>query len=233
MSTFLELAQDVARESGTISGVNPSAVGSQAGRLLKVVEWTASAWTRIQNLHVDWRWMEKDFSQKTTAGAAKYTPVAFSITDHRAWRNDNRVTGYQPYTIFLTATGVSDEGPLREITWQQYRTRYDRGAQTNNYPSEYAISPAQEFCLGPIPDDTYTIRGPYRSSAVVLAADGDIPACPVHFHQIIVWQALMRLAEFDEAVEQRVAATLKYQEFLEALQFDQLPRVELGGAPLA
>ncbi len=233
MSTYLELSQDLARESGTISGTNPGAVADQAGRLLKIVEWTANAWVRIQNLHVDWRWMEKDFSANVSSGTARYTPVAFSINDHRAWRNDNLVTGYQPNTIFLTATGVSDEGPLREITWQQYRTRYDRGAQTNNYPSEYAISPAGEFCLGPIPDDIYTIRGPYRSAAVLLTADADIPACPAAFHEIIVWRALMMLAEFDEAIDQRLAAAIKYQTFLDDLESDQLPRIEMGGAPLA
>ena len=233
MSTFLQLCQDVARESGTISGINPTAVASQTGRLLKIVEWTAQAWVMIQNLHADWRWMQKTFSGTTSVGAGKYTPASFSITDLRDWLRDDRVTLYQPHTIFLTATGVSDEGPLREITWQQYRTRYDRGSQTNNYPSEYAISPAGEFCAGPIPDDTYTINGEYRQAAVVLVADADIPALPTAFEQIIVWQAIMLLAESDEAVEQRAAAIIKYNALLEDLQRDQLPVVSLGGSPIA
>ncbi len=233
MSTFLQLAQDVARESGTISGTNPTAVASQTGRLLKVVEWTAQAYVMLQNLHADWRWMQKTFSGTTTVGAGQYTPASWSITDLRDWLRDNRVTGYQPHTSYLTATGVSDEGALREISWQQWRTRYGRGSQTNNKPSEYAISPAGEFSLGPIPDDDYTIQGEYRQAAVVLAADADIPALPAAFEQIIVWQAIMLLAEFDEAVEQRAAAILKYNALLEGLQRDQLPTVSLGGLPIA
>lgn len=233
MSTFLELTQALARESGTVSGTNPTATASQTGRLLKIVEWIKQSYVLIQNLHADWRWMEKTFSSTTTAGAAKYTAASFSITDLRDWYRDNQETGYRPHTLYLTADGVEGEGVLREITWEQYRTSYDRGAQTQNQPSEYAISPAGEFALGPIPDDTYTVRGLYKQAAVILSEDAEVPDMPVAFHDIIVWQGLVLLAEFDEAVEQRSAALIKYSAMLETLQRDQLPTVSLGGLPIA
>ena len=233
MSTFLELSQDLSRESGTVSGTNPAAVAGQTGRLLKITEWTAQAWVEIQNLRADWRWMQKTFSGDTSSGVSQYTPAAWSITDLRDWLRDDRVSGYQPHTIYLTATGVSDEGALREISWQQWRTRWGRGSQTNNYPSEYAISPDGKFSLGPIPDAAYTVSGEYRQAAVVLAADADIPGCPAAFHAIIVWRALMMLAEFDEAVDQRTAAAIKYDGLLQSLSRDQLPVVSLGGLPIA
>jgi len=233
MSTFLELTQDLGRESGTISGVNPQAVTNQTGRLLKIVEWTVQAFVQIQNLHADWRWLKKTFSDVTSSGAGQYTATSWSLSPFRDWARDDLVSGYQPHTIYLTATGVSDEGALREISWHDWRTRYDRGTQTNNKPSEYAISPAGEFSLGPIPDDTYTVRGEYREAATVLAADGNTPAMPSAFHSIIVWRALMLLAEFDEATEQRATAEIKYNSMLEALLRDQLPVVSLGGGPVA
>ncbi len=233
MSTFLELCQDVARESGTVSGTNPTAVASQTGRLLNIVEWTAEAWVQIQNLHADWRWMSQTFSGDTSVGTSQYTPAAWSITDLRDWLRDDLVTGYQPNTIYLVATGVSDEGALREISWQQWRTRWSRGTQTNNYPSEYAISPDGQFSLGAVPDAVYRIQGEYRQAAVVLTADADIPGCPAAFHSIIVWRALMLLAEFDEGVEQGRAAAIKYGGLLESLQRNQLPIVSLGGEPIA
>ena len=233
MSTNLELSQALARESGTISGTNPTTVVDQAGRLLKIVNWIDQASVAIQNLHADWRWMQKTFSGDTASGAGQYTPASWGITDLRDWLRDDRVIGYQPHTIYLTADGVADEGALREISWQQWRTTYGRGSQTNNYPSEYAISPAGEFSLGSIPDDVYTINGEYRQAAVRMTDDGDIPAMPVAFHEIIVWRGLTMLAEFDEAVEQRAAAILKYNPLLEDLQRDQLPVMSLGGLPIA
>lgn len=233
MSTYLELCQSLSRESGVISGTNPTAVASQTGRLLKIVEWTAQAYVLIQNLHADWRWMQKTFSQVTASGAAQYTPASWSITDLRDWLRDDRATGYQPHTVYLTATGVSDENALLEISWQQWRTRYGRGSQTNNRPTEYAISPAGEFSLGAIPDDIYTISGEYRQAAVVLAADANTPDMPGAFHDIIVWRALMLLAEFDEAVEQRAAAVIKYNELREDLERNQLPVMFLAHSPIA
>ena len=233
MSTCLLLCQAVARESGTISGVNPAAVTDQSGRLLKIVEWTAQSWVKIQNLHADWRWMVKEFSDTTTAGAGKYTAASWSLTDLRDWLRDDKVTYYYPHTIYLTATGVSDEGALREISWQSWRTTYGRGSQTNNKPTEYAISPAGEFCLGAIPDDTYTVSGEYKQAAVRMTANGDIPDLPDAFHELIVWGSIMLLAEFDEAVEKRAAAAIKYDELLEDLERDQLPVITIGGGPIA
>ena len=116
MSTYLQLCQDVARESGTVSGTYPTAVASQTGRLLKIVEWTAQAYVMIQNLHADWRWMQKTFSGTTTSGTGKYTATSWSITDLRDWLRDNRVTGYMPHTIYLTATGVSASNGTRPVT---------------------------------------------------------------------------------------------------------------------
>ena len=233
MSTFLELSQAVSRESGTISGTNPTTVLSQQGRLLKIVDWVDQAHVAIQNLHAGWRWMQKTFEGNTTSGSGQYMAASWSITDLRDWLRDNKEDFYQPHTIYLTATGVSDEGALREISWQQWRTRYGRGLQTNNYPSEYAISPAGEFSLGPIPDDTYTVRGEYRQAAVRMTVDGDVPAMPAAFHEIIIWRALMMLAEFDEAVDQRASAVIKYSAHLETLEHDQLPKIAIGGRPIA
>ncbi len=233
MSTYLELSQALARESGTVSGTNPTAVSGQVGRLLKIVEWIVEADVAIQNLHTGWLWKQKTFSGTTTASSAKYAPTSFSITDLREWLRDDLETGYQPHTIYLTATGVSDERPLREITWQQWRSTYGRGSQTNNYPTVYAISPAREFCLGAIPDATYTVQGEYAQNAVRMTADGDTPGMPEEFHDVIVWRALMMLAEFDEARDQRTTAVLKYNELLEDLQHSQLPQAYLGVEPIA
>ena len=102
------------------------------------------------------------------------------------------------------------------------RTRWGRGSQTNNYPSEYAISPDGQFSLGPIPDDIYRVSGEYRQAAVVLAVDADIPGLPTAFEQIIVWQAIMLLAEFDEAI---------IREFLQSFDSLRMPPQPMTATP--
>lgn len=228
MSTFLELAQDVARESGTVSGTNPSAVTGQTGRLLKIVEWTAQAWTLIQNLHADWRFLRREFSGTTTAGSGAYTAASWNLDDFAQW-----ITERHAATIYLTATGPSDERHLSEIDWQDYRRLYGRGTQVNNYPTHYAISPANEFCLGAIPNATYTVRGEYVRRPQVLAANTDEPLIPVRFHDIIVWRALMLLHGHDEGGFAFQNAAANFREMLEDLERDQRPRPRIGFHKLA
>ena len=232
MSTFLQLTQDAVRESRTVSGTRPTTVVSQTGRLLRFVEWTAQAWVDIQNRHKSWRWMQATYSGATTAGTKKYLAASFGISDFRDWLRDDSENGYRPHASYLTATGVSDEGALIEITWQDYRQRYDRGAQTNNPPIHYAISPTMQFCINP-PDDTYTIVGEYRKSATVLASDSDTPEMPADFHQLICWGAVVYSAESDEAHDKKIYAQMRYDKMMGELERDQLPKIIIGSEPVA
>lgn len=233
MSTYKELSQDVARESGTFTGVVPAAVTSQTGRLLKLVNWTADAWVMIQNLHSAWRWMRQEFDLTKTitiSGTARYTPAAWSITDLAEWINEDGLV-----TIYKSSTGVSDEGEINHISWADYRYLYGRGTQTNSRPIRWSVSPDDnEFCLGPKPDAVYVVNGEYRQTAQVLAANDDTPNMPSRFHKMVTWRAVMLLGEHDEAApDVLVLAERKYLAFLDALERDQLSPIEIGAEPLA
>lgn len=228
MSTFLELAQMVARESGTVSGTLPSSVANQSGRLGKIVFWTAEAWRQIQNRRNAWLWMRGEFSGATTAGAARYTNASWNLTRWAKW-----ITEPDTVTLYKQSEGVADETPLLFMPWQLYRRTYGRGAQEQNRPRHYAISPAGEFCLGPKPDDTYVVRGEYRKSPQELTANGDIPEMPARFHDVIAWYALLLLAEHDEAELHIAVAMRRFRELMSDLERDQLPEIRIGADALA
>ncbi len=232
MSTFLQLCQGVTRESGTFTGTTPTAVTSQSGRLLKVVNWTAEAWQIIQNLHNAWRFMRTEFTLSDTitiANTARYTPAAWNITDHAEWIFEQELI-----SMYKTATGVSDEGNLIPILWHEFRRMYTKGTQTATRPVHWAISPANQFCLGPKPDAVYTVNGEYRKTSVIMDANTDEPDLPVRFHPIIIWKGVLLLAEHDEAPpDAMITANRKYAEYLGGLERDQLPQIRIGSEPLA
>lgn len=230
MATYLQLCQKLARESGTVQGTQPTSVTSQSGRLLKIVNWVADSWTDIQNLHSSWRWLRGELPSGcvTASGTARYTSSAWSITRFGEW-----ITWPHSLSIYKSATGVSDEGEISEITFDEWWELYNRGSQTNNRPVHAAISPANEFCFGPIPDAVYVLKGFYRKTPQTLSANADEPECSSQFHDIIVWKALLTMIGHDEAPRDIEGRTLRlYNEYLSALERDSLPRIGYGG-PLA
>ncbi len=225
MSTYLELCQKVARESGTIAGVLPTAVTGQTGRLLKVVNWVNDAWSEIQNMHAAWLWMRSEFSNDLSTNTMKYTAASFNLTDFARWVEDPGSV-----TMYLTATGVSDEGELENVPYDQWRRTYDRGTQTANRPTQWTVTPSLEFAVGVKPDLVYTVRGEYYLGNQALAANGDTPNCPARFHDLIVWKALMKLYASDEATEQLEEVKDLYEPLLFALVRDQLPAVMISAS---
>lgn len=220
---FLQLCQRTVRESGTISGdATPPAVTGQSGRLLKVVTWTAEAWNEIQNLHDDWLWMQGEYSGATIPGNARYTGASWNIP-----RFGRFLTPTESVTI-ATGAGVADECPLRLIEYELWRREFGRGTQIPNRPTCYAISPAGELVLGPIPNAIYTVRGLFQKIAQSLEANADIPELPdASLHTVIVWKALLLLSQFDEGQWPTGVAQIRAMDDLRAMM-KYRPAIKIG-----
>jgi len=229
MATFLQLCQYVAADSGTISGESqPSTVVGQTGRLGKIVRWTNEAWRSIQNAHGEWRWMRSDFSGPTVSGTRSYAGSDWSLTRHAEWVHDH--TGNENrFSIYLTATGVSDEGPLAFRDYDWFYANCMRGTQTNGRPVYFSVTPDNKLALHPIPDAVYTVRGPYRKTPQDLTANSDEPEMPARFHDLIRDVALMALGTYDEAIQQIPLWRMQKIERFNHLERDQLPRVNIPG----
>ncbi len=228
MSTFLEICQKVARESGAISGVNPKTVTDQSGVSLDIVSWVADSWKEVQNARNAWQFMRKEFSVNTIADTARYKGLGWNIDDFGAWITEAGVV-----TLYDPAIGVSDEGQINCIPWDLWRARYGRGSQNLNRPVEYTISPAGEFCLGPSPDAVYTVRGEYRRAPQILVENDDTPICPERFHDVIVWDAIMKVAEAEEDMPLYGKGQTRLARVMGDMERDQLPQLIMSSEPIA
>ena len=212
----------------TISGTLPVAVTGQTGAEAKVVYWVQEAWRRLQRSRSSWLWMQGEFTGSIGASTQRYTGAgSFSLTRWAKW-----VTVPDTLTVYLTATGVSDEGAIGFIPFNNYRAMHERGTRTAGRPNSYSISPAGELCF-PYCDAAYTVSGLYRKSVQNLAANGDIPEMPVDFHDLIAWNALELLAEHDEGEFHVLINRGRQAAARSDLMRDQLPEVAIGAGPLA
>lgn len=199
MATFLQLCRDTGRDSGTVSSTNPlTTVAGATDRQEKIVSFVTQAWLLIQGAREDWQWLRAEFSESAVIGQARYDPIDdWGLTRFAGWIEDK--DDYEPVTLLDPSLGSADEGAIRQIGFQDWRSRYGRGEQQQQRPTCWAISPARELCLGAVPDRAYTVKGEYLRGPQTLAVDADVPELPAEFHDLIKWRALMLLAGHDQS----------------------------------
>lgn len=226
MATYLELAQELARESGSFDPALLTSVTGLTGRPAKVVNWVNKAYLNIQNSRRDWGWLISPWEDDLIPGSAVYTPQSFNLTRFSTWMTDR--DWFLPVTLYDPVTGVADEGPLREVSHELWKTMYDRGDQSNFMrPVDYAISPRNEIVFGPAPDKAYVVRGQYLKGPQILVNSTDVPEMPSRFHDMIVWEAqrLMLLSDGDYSDSQ--FPMLEMVGLRHELELDQLPEITI------
>lgn len=228
--TFLQLVQRVRSECG-IAGTAPTTVVGQSGELLRLVNWTNTAYHDIQMARPDWKWMRTSKSFNTTAHKQSYHPSNtapdMAMTDFSHWRDN--VDGW----IYLTSSGKSSEAYLPQIDYDAMRDLYLMGSGPTDYgrPAYFAVSPADKsIVLGPNPDGIYTITIEYYKAPQDLSLDADVPTLPSEFHMMIVYRAMQKYGMFTAALEQVQQGETEYNRLLAKLIIDQAPTISCGAS---
>lgn len=226
MSTFLALCQRLRQEAG-ISGTGPYSVLGQVGESKKVVDWIATAYQDIQNLHSEWDFLRTEVSFDTTAGLNNYTKATISVPEYGEWVSDS-------FRSYLTASGVASEQFMNWCNWMRFRDTYVFGSNRTlqGFPRYLAQKPDKSLIMYPTPNDEYTINGEYFQRAHAMAADADEPLIPTEYRLVIVWRALMFYAGSYNAPELYAVGEAEYKRILRRLEHTNLQPIELGG-PLA
>lgn len=220
MATFLQLVNKVERESGTVGqSQRLSSVANPVGRQEKIVQWTAQAWEMIQRERTDWTFRRREFTTTLTIGQKRYdSPDA----DFSGWERD------EMWSLYDNDIGQEDETELRVISYDEWRRKYDFGTHDANRPIEVAFDGQRRLCIGPKPDKAYILRGSCKRAIQTLTLDADTPIIDEEFHDIIVWRALLLLAEHDEAPFPISTAAMQYRRFNGAMLRAYTEMVELA-----
>lgn len=223
--TFLQLCQRARQECG-IPGDGPTTVATDQRELKRLVAWVRQSWVEIQELRSDWEWMRKDFVFDTVAGQQVYAPdTDILLTDFASWRNNS-------FRSYLTSAGYGSELVLSQfVSYSDFRDYYLLASRRlmQGRPIEVAIQPNKSLCLGPTPNDIYTVSGEYYKVPQELSLDTDVPDFPARFHMAIVYKTMEKYGLFESATEQVVAGQQQFNMLMNKLMEDQLPMIQQSG----
>ena len=233
---YLALCKKVSGECGVAGGYAvPTAVTGQTGELARICNWTAQAYTEVQN-KPNWLWMRHGFTVNTVADDDTYaygditdTTTSAVITRLSHWRlNDRR----DPPKIYLTSAGVGTQNWMIWVPWEDFKSVYRIGTQNSGYPVHITVDPQNNVVIGPKPNGIYTITGDYQRSAQTLAADADTPEMPSQYHMLIVYRAMEKYGFFESAPEVLQRGREAGDAMMRQLENNQLPGFRMGG-PMA
>lgn len=205
---FLSLCQRVRQETG-ISDSGPSQVTGQTGDFKRIVDWTNEAFMRLQSYRDDWNWLWTTDSISIAEGEAVYSVPS---------------TMANIIVESVYANGVRLD-PVAYSDYRAHNQTIDSGTAT-----AFTIRPDGRIALNALPDAalTMTFEG-YREPSYF--AEGiSVPPFKSRYHMVIVWDALMEYALFDEAPELFQKAKANYDELLAELVADTLPEIKAAGS---
>lgn len=201
MSTFLELVQDLHRESGA-TGNPPTTVVAASGENRRLVNWVRQADNFIQDQFFNWKFLWKRYSQSTGASVATLA----APTDLKYWDLDTfKVDG--------------DLTPAVEYEEIKSEVLDD----STGLPARVIIMPDNSLLFEPIPDQAYSVSADYYKVPATLTANSDVSAIPPAFHEAILGRALMLYGNYENAAEAKDQGNEIYGPALARLESHQLP----------
>lgn len=216
---LLELVQDLAAETGTVSPSEISDVKSpENDHVADLVRWIIRSNHEIELERDDWRWRIKEGELEITA-EEDVTEVGYQITDF------HKIIPYrQPWRMGYV-TVDREYFPVRYVRWPVWTGDYDvRVARTQpSRPIAWTMDPQEHVRTYPVPNHDITLRFNYSSEAQVMKQVNDCePRMPERFHRVIVYHAMIWYAMHDEAQFQFQSADRRYRRMRMKLNNDQL-----------
>jgi hypothetical protein len=237
MSTYLQICKDVCREVGIAQGEDAiSTVASQSGDLARIVAWVRDEWTKIQRMNSGtWRWLRVTATLNTVNGTGAYAYTSFTdtltssaISRFNRWSVDDIL---DPPRLYLQSAGLGGEVRLTYIPWDLFKNHYKLGvlATTTGQPQHITVDPQDKIVYGFIPNAVYVGTVDYYRSPQVLTADGDIPECPTHFHDLLMYKAVARYGVYKNKREAVITGTTEGDKLMKQLLRNQRPQMRLAG----
>lgn len=225
--TFLELVRRACEESGTVPRAAPDSVVGAQGIVAKWVRWVASAYADIQTAESSWKWLRSEGEGVLFSGQDRFSPVGLGAERFRTWRTADD-EGFPLWSLYDPVLGIGDE---QTVILENYgrAARYARGEIQTGRPSLLAIDDQMNVFTWPRPDKIYHLVYAYNRAPQMLVNDLDVPEMPEQHHELIIYKALIKNLNFDQAMDQFAYWRAEDRRMMADLRASQLPGYTWGG----
>lgn len=210
MSTFLQLVQDLHRESGA-AGAAPTSVVGQSSESLRLVNWIRQADDHINDMWVRWKYLRSEYQDVTVQDQPTLPPP-----------NDLNTWDIKTFKIVEpTGSLTEDKEQIDVEEYEQVRTEILD--ETSATPFRIIIMPDNTLKFESVPDGAYTVFADYYRIPANLVNNTDEPEMPKAFRQVILGYALQLYGKYEKAEEIITQGKEIYGLFFPRLENHQLP----------
>ncbi len=222
---YLQLVQRLKQECG-VQGDAPTTTVGLTGMFKKLADWVSQAHYEIEQ-QCRWNWMYRQTTLPITAGSRTVVTTTISPTN---------AIGIDDKLIYSYATDPNSKLQMEQKDYREMLRLFDTVTVRTGQPRFLAISPTDNsFYLDATPDQNYTLYFGYWREPVTLKSspenaldDKVIPAMPVNYHMLIVYQAMVFYAQHEGAMDVRQEAMNMYNEMLWSMSNTELPEMKFN-----
>ena len=247
--TYLELVQQLALETGTaltaeitdVSWPPATSYGQSTEHLARLANWIRRAWLDIQMDQPEWAFMIYRGTMPLVTGQWSYDIKTIVDDDLELEEAPQRYDEIVPFTAQFdrpyvwVVNGATEPGQHNFCYYQmeeQFFGQSDiRSGQTRGIPGRFTIDVNKYAVLDTAPpDDEYYLEFAYKAEPQVFSAAADEPLrLPERFHDLIVYQAMLYAAGFDETDKQFKRGQFLFRRMMNKLRMAQLPEYSMPG----
>lgn len=218
---YLELVKRTAQEAGYGSSI--ATAQNQSSMPAKFATWVVDAWRDIQIKRNDWLFMSASASVTLVAGENEFSiSDDFGITNMKSWVGN-----------VVYASDADGQYQIQLIDYRKFRTLTQGRDITTRRPYYCAIAPGYRMLFDALPEKVATLTGDYLTTAQKLVNDDDEPNMNEDWHMSIVWAALRKYGESEEAQEVVMRAKREFNGIYARMIAIETPPIEFGVDPLA
>jgi hypothetical protein len=243
VASYLTICQSVHRKmrgGNAQPGSQPTAIPAAANldqMVYDIIDAVALAWSNIQNLHDDWKWMRKKGAFPLVNGTRTNSVAVIRATIPTYDRLRPMDAGGGPIYVYIYDSGASPrtDNRLWYVDWENWRGWTDAQPFQQAMPSRFTEHPDFTLEFDPTPNlapsgAPWFVELDYKKTNQVLVAAADIPECPDKYHELIAWMAVILVCETRQTTgmllnqaQLEVYGSQKQEGRLEMLERDQLP----------